>query len=419
MKKRIFIGSIDICHQIIEFKEAFEKLGYKTFTFIEFNVNTNGEANYSFNLSKLYPRTILGSDISFFILLRKFFTMLIVEPIFYMFFFVTIPFFDYYILMWPTSRKWKFILWLLNLFHKKIYVMFVGNDIRWRPLAIQEFEYRKIEYSPQFMDTFKKGQNSLNDMLRTIRICEKYATVVSSTPDQSQLSLRPYIVIGLPLNLQKIRPIINDNSKPKVALGITEPTFKGSYLIKEIILSYMNHSQADFEFVVIENKSHEESIALLQSSDIFIYSPFGLTAGKFGFEALAAGCVVLTGHDPDYVIFPPNSPIVHITSENMINKLEFYLVNQSERKELSEKGRKWVEKYCSDKFIYNKIMDYLNNNKLEHDIYPTFFREKATFSSSWDDKNAIDNCNYWTKYVKDCDWYNKYVESGERDGLIF
>jgi glycosyltransferase involved in cell wall biosynthesis len=417
-KKRIFIGVVDICGQVGDFKRAFERLGYKTFTLVfERGEKYLSENKYSFVLNDLYPEFLIDCKNLFYLLIRKFYTFFFVNPLFFVIFFYSTLVCDIYIFIWLKNPRWKFLLWLLKKFHKKIFVMFVGSDVRWKPLAIQDFELNNIEYSPQFLATLVGSKVDLNSTLRTIRICEKYADSISSTPDQSQLSLRPYICLGLPIDLLKIKFNIPNNKIPIVSLGITEPTFKGSYQILEMIKTFQETTFNKFKLIVIENIPHEEVLKILSVSDIFIYSPYGLSAGKFGYEALASGTLLLTAHNANYVKYPPDPPVVDINSRSMIEKLDYYLKNPAEREKIVIKGRKWVEKYCNNEEIYNKILLSLENHL--YDIQPTFFRNYAKFDSEYDPSNANEICNKWTSYVMKCRWYHKYIPKGERNGLIF
>ena len=418
MSKRIFLGGVDICGQIGDFKRAYEKIGFKTFTFVFTESESfKNENEYSFVLYNLYPRILLEEPNIFLLFLRKIYTFLVITPVFFLTFIRSVFLYDIYIFIWLTDSKWKYVLWLLKKFNKKIFVMFVGSDVRWRPIAIKDYKKNNVEFSPLLENINDYDISILNDRLRTIRICEKYSTLISSTPDQAQLQLRPYISFGLPIDYEKINLKISQNNIPKVSIGITEPSFKGSYLILEELNKAKE--KLNFDLIVIENMPHSIAIEMLNESDIFIYSPYGLSLGKFGFEAMASGALLLTGHDHKYVKYPAEEPpLVHITSKDMIEKLKYYLDHKVEREDLIKKARIWVEKYCNEELVYKKILDCLVN-KNYYDIKPEYFRNYTDFTGFPESEEYLKCCNKWTKYAQKCEWYKKYVKTGERDGLIF
>jgi hypothetical protein len=163
---------------------------------------------------------------------------------------------------------------------------------------------------------------------------------------------------------------------------------------------------------------HSEVLSVLEDTDIFIYTPYINGAGKFGFEALLSGAIVLTGYDENYLKLPKNSPIINITSINILEKLDFYIKNKELRIDLAKKGIAWAKKYSNQEWICNTIINNLENN-IAPDHFPKFFTEHATFTSKWDTKDAIKVANKWTKYVKESEWYDKYIDSNTREGLSF
>ena len=84
---------------------------------------------------------------------------------------------------------------------KRIITLFVGDDVRWEPAMKQEYkscgmpiyEYENYDYSI----------NSLNKRLLFLRTAEKYSDIILSQPNNSQLSLRPYHNLNIPIIAKK------------------------------------------------------------------------------------------------------------------------------------------------------------------------------------------------------------------------
>ncbi len=424
MKKKIFIGEIDICGQIGDFKKGYESLGYKVFTLVKNRTKASYEdIKYSFVLHSLYPFNLLQTSNKLKIFLRKIYSLFFVNPVYYSVWIWAILNFNTFHFVWITEKKWKFILYLLKKLNKKIIVSYVGSDTKWHPTYMQESEILGLEHAPSelLMRNALEQNITIEEKLQTIRIGEKYANVINSVPDQAQLALRPYFNFYIPVDFNSIKFNIPKNIKPVVSIGLTRTKGggKNSQTLIDMITDFKKNTEIQFEFIVIQNKQHKEVIKILSYSDIFIYSPYTKGAGKFGMEALASGTVLLTGYDKDYLKLPPNPPIVNITSENLLEKLEYYLINTQERKILAKNGRKWVEKYADPTWICNKIINNLNNPDTKPDYYPEFFRHHATFNSKWDSPDSIEICNKWTNFVKNYTWYKKYIKPGEREGLKF
>jgi len=414
---KIFLGTTDICGQLSDFSKEYKLLGYKTFTYVYSDVN-NYDRSYDFVLSNIYPSFLNHKQLMYF---RKAYSLFIVIPVDYIMLFWAALYFDVFHFMWFKHRNLKLYLRFLRLLNKKIIVSFVGSDIRWVPLWIQELDYRGLPHAPTktLLENNSKNSITLNSQLRYVRVFEKYSNIIFSVPEQAQLQLKPYYNFYLPVDLKSIDFKIASNPKLLVSIGVTEPNFKNSRILVETISGFRKGREEIFDLVIIENRSHKEVLEILSNSDIFIYSPYVAGPGKFGMEAMAAGALLLTGYDADWIKYPPNPPFITTTPSNILEKLEYYLINKEERINIVIKARAYALRYSDSKIIAENVLKNLLNPHSIPEYFPTFFREKATFDNSSDYSNAVDTCNKWTRYTSKCSWYAENVKQGTRAGLIF
>jgi glycosyltransferase involved in cell wall biosynthesis len=413
---KIFLGTTDIAGQLSDFKNGYERLGHKTFVFVYDKREHFNESKYSVALHNLFPKFLYKYK-----LLKKVFTLLFLIPVKYAVFLWAAVSCDVFHFMWFLEKENRLYFRLLKLLNKKIIVSFVGSDIRWIPLWIQEFRQRGISLPDEslLMENTIRQKSRIGEKLRYVRTCEKYADLILSIPEQGQLQLRPYFNFLLPVDFNNIqfRPPVN--YKPVVAIGVTEPNFKNSASTINMVNEFRASSNLDFELIIIQNKTHAEALELLSKSDIFVYSPYVSGPGKFGIEALAAGAVLLTGYEDAFYNMAEHPPLVKVTPENFIEKLSYFLSHTEERNELAVRGRAWVEKFANIDWICSDILAKLSDKNIPPEYYPSFFRDHARFTSRWDEKEACEICNRWTGYVSRCAWYKPNIKPGLRDGLIF
>lgn len=417
-KKRIFLGFNDIAGQIGDFAREYERAGNKVFTTVQVPNGHYKNRRYSFILENIYPSFLLINKYSF---IRKMYTAVIYIPIYHIFMFWVVFRFDIFHFMWYLDKSNRFYLSLIKLLRKKVIVSFVGSDVRWVPLWLKEFDLRKLDHTDNeiaIKNTIEQ-KISLESRLRNVRVFEKYATIIISHPEQAQLQLRPYYNFYLPLDLKQFNTQRKKNIKPIVALGIRDVNLKGGKIVHNLLKNYLEKENSiNFDLVIFENMDHDEVIEILKMTDIFIYSPFIGSAGKFSHEAVACGAIALVSYDNNWFNYPPDAPFVHIQANTLIEKLDYYLRNDKERLELSDKGICWAYKWADIKWIASDILDKVKNQS-EPEYYPNFFRESATFDTKWDASNSNQIANKWTKYVSKCDWYKANIEPGERSGLTF
>jgi len=321
---------------------------------------------------------------------------------------------DIFIFIWQSFKQDFSDYKYLKEKKKKIITIFVGDDVRWFEAAKQEFnlvnlpqiEYEDYDYTPI----------ALTKKLMCLRTAEKYSDIILSQPNHSQLSLRPYNNISLPI----IAENYSENSRQRsIPILVHAPTSvgKGTNLIEPVI-EQLKKDGLVFEYKRIENMPRKMALEVYRNADIIIDQLLTPGGGKFSHEGLALGKVVLTlmAYDRYDQKKPKECPIVDVNGDNLYNVLKQLIPDQPKRANIASKGRPYIEAFHNPKQIVADLLVQLDNlDNHSPDFLPVFFRERFQSESP----EATKVYNEWTSTVRNCDWYKRSITPGERAGLIF
>ena len=152
------------------------------------------------------------------------------------------------------------------------------------------------------------------------------------------------------------------NPRPIVVHAPSDDEYKGTSYIVETV-ERLRIEGYDFKFCLLRNVSNIKLLETLSEADIVVDQLFETAPGGFAIESMAAGCAVLGGNVPEFSGFPPELPIIHTDPSNIYQNLKMLLEDPELRRELGEKGRKYVEKYHDPTKIANDIIELITGNK--------------------------------------------------------
>lgn len=409
---RIFIGLSDTASQASDLKKGFDALGIESYAAIleAHNITANEvdeiieRKNF---LTKLPLRPNRLKDFLRYGLRRR---ALLRE---------TAKSCDVFIFVWQSFLTDASDLEFLKKLGKKIVVFFMGSEQRWKNAYEQEMSSFGISsyYSRFSPYDYQFSLKALSEKLRYLRYVEKYADVIYSLPNQSQLSLRPYHHFYIPVNTQIIAEKTEQRKVPLIVHAPTKRAVKGTDIVLETFERLKNIG-IKFEARLIENIPYREALKIYSEADIVIGELFIPSGGKLDREALAAGKVVLSSVRRDYIDnLPPDCPIIDVNPTNLYEELKKIIPDHRQRSELAKKGRAFVEKRHDIEVVCRDVLDKLENSLSAEifDFFPTFFRDKFLPESPQHAKLY----NHWTKIVSGENWYKKHVPAGKRDRLIF
>lgn len=251
---------------------------------------------------------------------------------------------------------------ILKLFRKKTVMWFVGSDIRHYEALARAAERAGIRYYSG------KGRRTeleaLRRKLRMISMVEKYVDHVISGPSFSQLLAREYHRVYVPIDVANIRYRNVPESTPVVVHAPSNPETKGtSYVLQAV--EQLKSEGYGFDFHLFRNTSNAEVREALSDADIAVDQLFGLAPGMFALEAMAAGCAVLGSSHPSFSGFPSELPVIHTDPDNVHQNLRMLLENPELRKDLGERGRKYVEKYHDSRKIADDFITLLTTGEAD------------------------------------------------------
>jgi glycosyltransferase involved in cell wall biosynthesis len=164
--------------------------------------------------------------------------------------------------------------------------------------------------------------------------------------------------IYIPFDAASLSLRTEENRRLRIVHSPTNRAMKGTEFILPVVEAV--RKERDVEFVLVENKPHEEVIRIKQTCDLAIEQIGNLGGTGYGrnsLETLAMGIPTITEMTPDYTAWLPENPFVLATRETLYESLLGLIDNAVLRKELKERGRQWVMKYHSYRAVHQRLMD--------------------------------------------------------------
>lgn len=402
-ENKIFIGLTDIASQITDFKKGFEDNNIETITAVHSKHSVIVDGEYDFNIESQIPECFQKAKSVFGRFARRGFRTWYKNKVWRK----ALRKCDIFLFMWSSFRNDYSDYASLKKCKKKIMTFFVGGDIRWKPACDQDFLAHSvpiIEYEDY------SRHNALDQKLKYLRIAEKFADLIFSQPSMAQLALRPYYQFFVPIDLTRFKENCRQRRYDPIVLHAPSVSVnKGT----KYVLSVFERLQKEgikFKSKIVQGLPYSEAIKQYIDADILVGQMFGVFGGKQEREALACGTVVLSSIGFEYPqTITSDCPIIDVNPENLYAKLRSIILDYPRRVELAKKGRAYVDKYHDARRTCKRILDLLESDNPEPDFYPTFFRERIIPES----KEVIPIYNKYTNYVKDCDWYKKYIAPGK------
>lgn len=246
---------------------------------------------------------------------------------------------------------------ILNLLKKKVVMHYWGSDIRQYSIAKNYLFFNTLS-ELQMICT----QRDENEIIKKIEMIAKYCdlTVVGDH------SLLPYstksLVVKQAIDLIKF-PYIdnkNKNGKIKIVHAPSNADKKGTKYVMFTIEKLKNEN-GHFEFILVENKTNEEALEIYKEADIIIDQLLLESHGVFAIECMALGKPVLCRIHEEFTKCYSGLPIMSTDPNNLYNNLKLLIENQELRRELGERGRKYVEEVHDSKKVAKQLLELYEN----------------------------------------------------------
>lgn len=238
---------------------------------------------------------------------------------------------------------------ILKLFGKKIVMRYWGSDIRQLDIS-KKYDYhyaREMEINPKREERKR----------RKIRRINRYADATITGYELAEYSPNG-VISPLAIDLSKISfigPKIDKDRRLKIVHAPTNRVIKGTKYIIEAV-EKLKKEGYDFEFVLVEKKSHDEALRIYEDADIVVDQ---LTYGYalVAVESMAMGKPVLSYIREDLEKYYPTLPILNTNPDNIYDNLKLLIENPELRRELGEKGRKYVEEVHDSRKIAKQMIE--------------------------------------------------------------
>ncbi len=257
---------------------------------------------------------------------------------------------------------------LLKQLGKKLACVFLGSDVRhWSGL-----EPICAHYGMSTPDTvYEEPYRQLNTRLHNLRIAERYADAIFSLPFQSELAIRPYWQVQLPLDLSLYEFGIPEREVPVIVHAPTRRGFKGTAAVIEA-LDRLKSEGEQFELRLLEGVSNAEVIRALTDAEMVVDQLHAPHYGMLGLEAMASGCAVIGGNVPGYVPMMRESPVVHASPQTIYDVAKLLIRDKNRRRSIAQRGRSYVEEFHSPPNVARAMLEKLDTRSA-YEYYPTFY----------------------------------------------
>ena len=339
---KIYIGPYGITDNAKLLKRGFQEMGVDTrLTYIRsgsdpfFSNKDDYDLHYT---SENQTKVLMKRMAEFFYALRNYDVFI---------FNFCVSFFNVFELMGINSIHVQYYdLPILKALRKKIIFIVLGDDLRSRPIFVEECRKFGFEENADYLRKYwlPGNENMVRENVEKAKMVNKYADLIFAVRDCAQLLTRPYDHIWLGIDLASMRFNISSREIPLIVHAPSNRVIKGTVFIEDTV-ERLKVEGYEFDFVLCQNMDNEEVRELLSESSIVIDQVLAPAHGLFAIEAMAAGNVILSAATPAFNNLPDELPIITSTPKNLYDNLKEMLEDKTSWKKIMKKGRKYVEKH--------------------------------------------------------------------------
>lgn len=136
-----------------------------------------------------------------------------------------------------------------------------------------------------------------------------------------------------------------DTSRPRVLHPTRRRATKGTDMIERLLGELQR--EVNFDFKILEGASHAELVQEMKASDVVVEKLLGGDAGVTSLEAMALGKVAVARIRDEVLSEHPRLPVINANPETFKEVMKGILSSAQERKEVGERGRRYVSEYHS------------------------------------------------------------------------
>jgi hypothetical protein len=264
--------------------------------------------------------------------------------------------FKYHILkgiLWADILMWhwdigKFEYIIVKLLKKKVFVEWIGSDIRVPEIVFQHNPYYKEAWNNGDWDYMSESRERSNTIQRKFFLLNATPVVCVEISMHLNRDFFPkHITFFQRIDIRNYTPMYPsvDCIKPVLVHTPSATGTKGTRYVRAVI-SRLQQQGFVFTYVEIHNKSRQEALDAIGSADLFIDQ---FIVGSYGLatcEAMAMGKPVFCYLQSDVrAMLPTDCPIIPSTIDTLENDLKDYLSNPQLRHQTGIRSRLFAAEY--------------------------------------------------------------------------
>lgn len=236
--------------------------------------------------------------------------------------------------------------------NKKICIEFWGTDVR-----LNELEKKRNKY---YVPKDELPDKSKIELMK--RWSEYSGGQVIFSDHTFNDYLQPYFdkihIVGQRVDTKKIVPVFSSesNEKIKVLHAPSHHGFKGTKYVLRAVEQLKNKGY-DFEFILVENKTHHEAMEMYKQADIIVDQLCGGAHGVFACEAMALGKPVICNILDEVISgYSEGFPIINANPDNLAEVLAYWIeASPKERYNLGVKSREYAVRNHDIEVVAQKL----------------------------------------------------------------
>lgn len=253
--------------------------------------------------------------------------------------------------------------YLFKPFGISCFAEFHGSDIRFVYHPEISYPYfESADYTDKMRRIVRRRRDRLLSHVKGIIVHDH--ELLPHLPDVD----KPVYIVPLRVDLMGIEPSYPDPEKKERPVIVHSPS-KRATKGTEQILEKLKEVKGDYELVLVENKPHDEAMAIYREADIIIDQISLGTYGVFAIEAMAMGKPVITYISPEMKEkLPKELPIISADFDELPEVIEKLIADPALRHETGVRGRFYAERYHDNikiaKLLYEVYDGTVKDNNL-------------------------------------------------------
>ncbi len=248
----------------------------------------------------------------------------------------------------------------LKLINKPFFIQFHGSDIR-----INSIEHKRNPYyqEPEI--------NNSKKQIKRLKYWSKQTNEVIIADNSFDIFLEPYFntihITRQLVDTSLLKPVYPDVDRivPKIVHAPTNRDTKGTIYIEKALES-LRLKNIEFEYIQVENMTHDEAIKIYSQADIIADELLIGSHGIFACEGMALGKPVVTYIQETLLsTYPDGVPIVNANPDTIESVLEELILSPQKRHDIGKQGREYVERVHDIKVVAKRL-EKIYLSKLEN-----------------------------------------------------